>query len=136
MKKIIPKDRLQLSVLVIDDKIDMLNLQRILLETEGFEVFCAQTSDEALAVLSKMNEPNIILLDIEMQDITGNEFLRLLEESNPEIIKNVPIIFLADNNENHINGIMNKPIEADRLLKEVHNFIEKKYHTPLVLKEK
>ncbi len=68
------------SILVVDDSFDTLKLQRILLELEGYEVFTAESGAEAFEILSEIDEPNLILLDMQMGDMNGIEFLTMLEE--------------------------------------------------------
>lgn len=128
-KDILPKQ----SVLVIDDSFDTLALQKLLLELEGFEVFTAQSGTEALAVLSKIDEPNLILLDMQMDDMTGAEFLTILEERRPEIIEDVPVVFVTGLDEvpkSRAVGFIRKPADMDHFLKAVHGFIEMGFHAP------
>ncbi len=128
-KAIFPKQ----SVLVIDDSFDTLTLQKLLLELEGFEVFTAQSGTEALAVLTKIDEPNLILLDMQMDDMTGAEFLTILEEEQPEIIKDVPVVFVTGLDEvpkSKAVGFIRKPADMDHFLKAVHHFVEMGFHAP------
>jgi hypothetical protein len=60
-------------ILVVDDDFDTLTLQKIVLELEGFKVFTAQSGTEAFAVLSKIDDLNLILLDMQMEDMSGTE---------------------------------------------------------------
>lgn len=121
------------SILVVDDSFDHLTLQRILLELEGYEVFTAETGAEALEILSEIDEPNLILLDMQMGDMNGIEFLAMLEEKRPEIIKDVPIVFLTGMDvvpNSKAAGFIRKPADKDRFLEEVHRFIEMGYREP------
>ena len=123
-KKTVPPKQ---SILVIDDSPDTLLLQRTILELEGFKVFVAQSGTEALAVLAQIDEPNLILLDMKLDDMTGVDFLNLLEEKRPEIIKDVPIVFLSGVDEvpkSQAVGFIRKPADKDKFLVSVHRFIE------------
>lgn len=118
---------LKQSVLVIDDCSDTLDLQRILLEAEGFEVFTAQSGTEALELLSKIDQPNLILLDMQIGDMTGTDFLIRLEAKLPEIIKNVPVVFMTGMDavpESKAIGFIRKPADMDKFIIAVHQFIE------------
>jgi DNA-binding response OmpR family regulator len=42
------------SILVIEDNLDLLSMQRIILEMEGYEVFTAQSGDEAFNFFLKL----------------------------------------------------------------------------------
>ena len=123
-KKTVPPKQ---SILVIDDSPDTLLLQRTILELEGFKVFVAQSGTEALRVLSQIDEPNLILLDMQLDDMTGVDFLTLLEEKKPEIIENVPIVFLTGMDEvpkSQAVGFIRKPADKGKFLESVHRFIE------------
>ncbi len=121
------------SILVVDDSIDTLTLQRIVLELEGYEVFTAESGAEALEILSEIDRPNLILLDMQMGDMNGIEFITMLEEKRPEIIKNVPIVFLTGMDvvpKSKAIGFIRKPADKDKFLGEVHRYIEMGYHEP------
>jgi two-component system, cell cycle response regulator DivK len=64
-------------VLVVDDSIDNLELTRILLENEGYEVRTAEDAGQALAVLETYL-PILILMDIQLPEIDGLELTRRL----------------------------------------------------------
>lgn len=83
------------SILVVDDSTDMLALQKSILEADGFDVFTSRSGTEALEALSKIEEPSLIILDNQMEDMSGTDFLSLLEEQKPEIVTVVPIVFLS-----------------------------------------
>lgn len=119
--------------MVIDDSFDTLALQKLLLELEGFEVFTAQSGTEALAMLSKIDKPNLILLDMQMDDMTGAEFLTVLEERKPKIIEAVPVVFVTGLDEvpkSKAIGLIRKPADMDHFLKAVHRFVEMGFHAP------
>lgn len=121
------------SILVIDDSFDTLTLQRILLESDGYEVFTAESGLEALKILSQVDEPNLILLDMRIGDMNGIEFLALLEEKLPEIIKDVPIVFMSGMDvvpKSKAVGFIRKPADKDKFLEAVHRFIKIGYHAP------
>jgi len=121
------------SILVIDDCTDALALQRLVLEMEGFEVFTGQSGTEALEILTQINPPDLILLDMHMEDMNGSEFLVLLEEKIPQIIENVPIVFLTASNEipsGKAAGFIRKATDLKIFLKAVHGFIGQGPQTP------
>ena len=124
------------SVLVIDDNPDALELNKILLGLAGYDVFTAESGEEAVQVLSEINEPNLILLDMKLGDMSGVEFLFILEEKNPEIIQHVPVVFLTGMNEvpeTKAIGFIRKPADKDNFLKAVSQFIEMGNHPPYKL---
>ena len=115
-------------VLIVDDNADLLNLNRTILEMDGFKVFTALGGEEALALLAEISQPDLILLDVRMEDMSGPDFLAVLEERRPEIIENVPVVFLTGMDEvppSKAVGFIRKPIELDKFVVAVHQFIEK-----------
>ena len=68
------------SVLVIDDDAALLELNKTILEMEDFEVFIALSGAAALSILEKIAQPDLILLDMRMEDMSGPEFLLTLEK--------------------------------------------------------
>ena len=115
------------SILVIDDQFDALTLQRIILEMNGFEVFTAQSGTKAFEILKEISPPNLILLDMRMEDMTGSDFLDILQETRPEIAKTVPIVFLTAYDRvppSIAAGFIRKPAEMDQFLGAVQGFLE------------
>ncbi len=65
------------SILIVDDNIDNLDLTRILLENEGFEVRIADDAERALRTLASYR-PDLILMDIQLPGMDGLELTRRL----------------------------------------------------------
>jgi two-component system response regulator CpxR len=117
------------SILVIDDTADLLDLQKTILEMDGFEVFVAQSGSEAFNILTQINPPDLILLDVVMDDMNGPEFLDLLEKKMPRIMINVPIVFISGMEvvpEGRVVGLIQKPFLVEEFLNDVHRFIDMK----------
>ena len=85
----------QRSILLIDDSPDLLMVQKILLELEGFAVYTANSGLEAFRFFAENQKIDLILLDVTMQDMTGPDFLDLLSERHPEVVSKVPVVFLT-----------------------------------------
>lgn len=121
------------SVLVIDDCRETLTLQKILLGLEGYEVFTAQSGGEALQVLVEIEKLSLILLDMNLGDMTGIEFLNILEDKHPEVLQKVPVAFLSGMDEipeSKAIGFIRKPADTDKLLAAIREFIERGEHPP------
>ncbi|OQW51912.1 MAG: hypothetical protein A4S09_09605 [Proteobacteria bacterium SG_bin7] len=122
------------SILVIDDSVDTLELQRKSLELEGYRVFTSQCGSDALTLLSalqKSQELNLILLDMNLGDMTGSEFLKILEKTNLEIFNNVPIVFFSGADEipkSKAIGFIRKPIDLEKFIQDIRHFIEMGTH--------
>lgn len=113
------------KILIIDDEEEVLNLLEKRLSWAGYSVIKADNGIEAL-VLAKSQNPDLIILDIMLPGMGGEEVGQRLEES-PDT-KHIPIIFLTclvsrdeqrtiDSNAGHT--IIAKPYDAEELLSEV-----------------
>ena len=80
------------NVLVVDDEPHILNLVRMTLDDERFDVHGAQSAHEALQLV-KDAPPDIIILDLMMPGINGYELCQAFRE-NPHT-KEVPIVILS-----------------------------------------
>ena len=80
------------TIVVVDDNSDVLEITRILLESEGFNVRCAYSGKDLFAGLEVL-KPDLILLDIRMQEIDVLEVLRRLKCA-PET-SSIPIIMIS-----------------------------------------
>lgn len=80
-------------ILVVDDEVDFTRLMKMNLERTGkYQVRIENQSVLALEA-AKVFKPHLILLDILMPDVMGNEVAAQLKED--EGTKDIPIIFLT-----------------------------------------
>ena len=77
------------KILVVEDEVSYRETLAILLPKEGHEVVVAADGHEALARFKDSN-PDLILLDLMLPGISGNEVCRTIRQSS-----NVPIIMLT-----------------------------------------
>ena len=63
------------KIMVVDDEPDTVDLIKLVLETEGFEVITAFSGKECLDKVT-LEEPDAILLDIMMPEMDGWEVFR------------------------------------------------------------
>lgn len=81
------------KILVVDDEVDFTKLMKMNLEETGkYTVRVENQGAQALAA-AKAFQPDLILMDILMPDIMGNEAAAELKE-DPRT-QNIPIIFLT-----------------------------------------
>ena len=76
-------------VLVIDDEPQIRRLLRVMLETNGYEVFDAATGQDGITQAAQ-RRPEIILLDLGLPDFDGVEVLKRIREWS-----RVPVIILS-----------------------------------------
>lgn len=90
------------KVLVVDDDQFLREFYVELLSKEGYQVFGAVNGKTGLEAVT-VNKPGVVILDIMMPIIDGNEVLRRLW--NDPQTKNIPVIILT--NAGNINNMDN-----------------------------
>jgi len=100
-------------ILVVDDEPDIRNLVKEILEDEGFEVSVAESGETARQA-RRMRRPDLILLDIWMDDVDGITLLREWSEGGN---LPCPVIIMSG------HGTVETAVEATRL--GAYDFIEK-----------
>jgi len=78
------------KILAIDDNPQLIEMLRLCLEKEGYEVIAACSGSEGLNKFQE-NYPSLVVLDIMMPDMDGWEICRSLREMSPS----VPILILT-----------------------------------------
>ncbi len=79
-------------ILCIEDEAEMIDLTRLVLEREGFEVFGAVGGTRGLEIV-KREKPDLVLLDLMMPDIDGWEVYRQMK-ADKELAK-IPVIIVT-----------------------------------------
>lgn len=74
----------RLKVLCVDDNSDVLELEKLLLEREGYEVLVANNGVEGLK-LFRDSKVDLVVLDYEMPQMTGAEVAQLLRRVQPTL---------------------------------------------------
>lgn len=77
-------------ILIVDDEPKMLQVGKMLLESEGYEVHTAGDGFEGLAAL-KQSMPDIIISDLRMPNMSGFEFLSVVRRRFPDI----PVVVIS-----------------------------------------
>lgn len=88
-------------ILVVDDEAKIVEVVRSYLESSGYEVDTAYTGEQALRLFEK-GEPSLIILDLMLPDISGEEICRAIRKES-----RVPIIMLTAKSaeEDLLNGL-------------------------------
>lgn len=116
------------SILVVDDIYDNCFLLQSFLESEGYEVDTAESGTEAIAKIG-MNLPTLVLLDVMMPEMNGYEVVENIRQNLH--LPNLPIVLVTGmdissipaKEQDHVNGIIRKPVDFDQLLEKVQTFI-------------
>lgn len=117
------------TILYVDDYADNRKLVRRVLEGEGFALIEAADGADALVKLES-GAPDLILIDINLPDMNGYALTGKIRAMSPEA--RIPILAVtAHTRPRDINGptgagcdgYIQKPIEVDDLLEQIHRFI-------------
>ena len=122
------------TVLVVDDiEINVMILEEIL--SNDYRVLTAHNGKEALEALRGADVlPKIILLDVQMPEMTGREMFEILKAD--EVYRRVPVIFITAENDCETEllaagavDFINKPFTPEIVLLRVRNQIELKNYS-------
>jgi two-component system alkaline phosphatase synthesis response regulator PhoP len=118
---------MSVTVMVVDDDRDILELARLVLEDGGYQVIAAASGQAALDRLTQ-SRPDLILLDVNMPDMDGYAVCRALRT----VEKNVPIVFITgkgdvkdfvEGREAGADSYLVKPISRGHLRSVVNLFV-------------
>jgi len=111
-------------IVYVDDEQDMRLIVRDIFDAADFEVsFAACGSGQELLNRFRILQPELILLDLKMADMSGPDTIEKLQEM--EEAKGVPLIFVTafDKIEMYdtykklgVIGVIRKPFDSDNLL--------------------
>ena len=92
------------KILLIDDEYEILELAKLRLRSEGFEVVTAANGQEGLEKV-RTEKPNLVLMDLIMPVMDGYGFLKELrkEKSAAEL---PVIVFTAKGNEEEVRVVL------------------------------
>jgi DNA-binding response OmpR family regulator len=123
-----------IKVLVIDDEVDFCYfVKKNLMQSGLFDVVIATNGKDGIK-LAKNEKPDIILLDLFMPDMSGEDIAAALEKN--VVTVNIPILFvtalatnddIVDKEENKIgnNYILPKPIRTKILIETIMKILSK-----------
>jgi two-component system, OmpR family, response regulator CpxR len=110
-----------LPVLVVDDDPAVRELVREVIENAGYPVYCASNGREALSLLeTEKPTPGLILLDLLMPVMSGEEMLRALRAVHA--LAAIPVAVLTGSDRARPSGadaFIRKPLDLDALIRVV-----------------
>jgi two-component system, cell cycle response regulator len=126
------------SILAIDDSSDIHQLLKVRLRPDQLELHHSLTAEEGLQKARALL-PDLVLLDVDMPNLSGFEVCRMLK-ADP-LTRNIPVIFLtgASNVYNKVEGFelgavdyVTKPFEAAELRARVRSALRTKRYQDLL----
>jgi CheY-like chemotaxis protein len=125
---------LAIKVLMIDDEADFCYfVKKNLMQSGMFNVVVASNGKDGID-LARREQPDIILLDLFMPDMAGEDVAAALQENHSTA--NIPILYvtalassddIGDNQDNKIgnNYILPKPIRTKKLIETIMEILSK-----------
>ena len=116
-------------IFIVDDNDSNLSMAASILENE-YRILTMPSAEKMFALLTK-KQPDLILLDIEMPEMTGLEAIVLLKE-NPQW-KDIPVLFLTGWSDDKLISdaksagaleVINKPINSTVLRDSIKSYIK------------
>ncbi|MBI3979965.1 MAG: response regulator transcription factor [Chloroflexi bacterium] len=102
------------TILVVDDEPNIVELARVYLDKEGFQVEAARNGEDALRALAART-PSLVVLDVMLPDIDGFEVCRRLRQRS-----DVPILMLTARGD-EVDRIVGLELGADDYLAKPFN---------------
>ena len=116
------------KILIVDDVPDTVEIIKKLLEYEGCEVFTAYTGEEGVEMALK-EDLDVVVMDINLPGIDGNEALRQIHEKNAN--QSIIILTAYATVDNAIQALkdgavdfIRKPFENDHLVHIIQKCVE------------
>ena len=117
-----------IKILLVEDNSLLRDFLLILLERNNFEVRSASSRNE-LNIWLRTFTPDIILLDVLLEEDSGRDICREMKETN----KTISIILMSSNpqllvdyNECNADDIIEKPFKIDDVLAKIANVLVRK----------
>jgi len=115
------------SLLIVEDDADIRELMKIFLEAEGYQVSLAADGLEALEQLQSGARPSLILLDLMMPRMDGEQFL---SEMHSRRLSQTPVVIMAGHcavqqRADQLKAVccLTKPVELEELLNTVRRLV-------------
>ena len=112
-------------ILAVDDDNDIVDIIKIILEDEGYEVSTLTNGREVMQTIS-LQRPDLILLDVMLGGIDGRDICRAIK--GDASLKDIPIVMISASHNLHNllnekgspNDFIAKPFDIDHLIKKVN----------------
>ena len=104
-------------ILLVDDDDDGRSLVKELLESDGYVVAEAPNGSVALELLTNAEEPALVILDLEMPVMSGDELLEAMMRH--EALAHLPVLIVSGSGKSAIPagervvGFLPKPLDVD-----------------------
>jgi CheY-like chemotaxis protein len=117
------------KILIVEDDKDIRETLSEYLQNEGFDVTQSANGKEAVEKLDKDFSPCLILLDLFMPVMNGNQFLEIIKKPGNKNTDIPVLVFSAAPTEDEevkkvkkwVSGVLKKPFDIDEVLSSIKN---------------
>ena len=122
-----------LLLLIEDNLIDQIVIKQLIRKSLDIEVNITNNGREGLLWLhdhENLNQPVIILLDVQMPIMNGLDFLEEFDKLSENFKKEIQIYVLSStldpdeikriNENNYVTDFLNKPLQIEDFIKKIH----------------
>src|SRR4030042_6407253 len=119
------------TIMIVDDELHMVELEKAILEADGFKTISAYSGAEALKLLEKV-KPDLVLLDMMMPGMSGREVCEKIR-NNPKT-RTLKVIFLTVArfsevgkkilDKMNVSDYITKPFENANLVKRIKKVLD------------
>jgi len=119
------------TILVVDDEVDLLHLAEEYLTELGYKIYLAENAKQAIEVMAKHNEIEMLFSDVVMPGgMSGYELAEILTQQNPQLKVLLSSGFtskaLIKNGQSRFNEeLLNKPYRKAELAQRVRLVLDK-----------
>ena len=123
-----------LSILVVEDDEASVLYMEILLKDKCSELKIAKNGNDAINMIKKHPEIDLILMDVRMPDMDGYSATRKIRKFNPDVIIIAQTAFAMESDliksiDAGCDGYISKPIHEEDLLSTIQELIKKRNRT-------
>ncbi|MDN3686376.1 response regulator [Cyclobacterium jeungdonense] len=111
------------KVLIVDDNFTNLKILRLQLENLSLKPFSASSAEEALKILEKEREIELVITDMEMPEMNGVQFAMKVQSGFPD--KTILLLSSIGDQSKRTNpglfmAVLNKPVKYTHLIHALH----------------
>lgn len=118
------------TIVLVDDDTDAREIFAELLELEGYRVMTAHNGADALIKLTQTPLPRLIILDLNMPELSGPDFVHILLQD--PTFGAVPVLVVSGSTTGRqqaallgADAFMEKPLQPAQLLEQVRKLLKR-----------
>ncbi len=118
-------------ILIVDDEVKLVKKLKKLLENDGYRIETASNGLEALDIINKPTQIDVVISDIRMEKMDGLTFLKEIQQKNLDL--GVIMITGYGNMDTYLDSVyfgafeyMQKPVNYETLLKTINRLLHDK----------